>query len=100
MTMNSLLLSSILAALIMGAVFGSYAGYQYNEGKHAIATNIEERATKAATTATASAISAITVRNTTIYQKVQQNVKSNPIYRSASCVHDADSMRSINAAFE
>ncbi len=98
--MNSLLLSSILAALIMGAVFGSYAGYQYSEGQHAIATNIEERATKAATTATASAIAAITIRNATIYQKAQQNVKSNPIYRDASCVHDADSMRNINAAFE
>jgi hypothetical protein len=97
--MNSLL-SSILASLLAGLVFGSYAGYQYSQGQHAIATNIEQRATEAANKATASAIAAITVRNTTIYQKVQQNVKSNPIYRSASCVHDADSMRSINAAFE
>jgi hypothetical protein len=86
----------MLVSLLSGLVIG----YKYSEGQHAIATNIEERATKAATTATASAIAAITVRNTTIYQKVQQNVKSNPIYRSASCVHDADSMRGINAAFE
>jgi len=100
MTMNSILLPSTLAALITGAVFGSYAGYQYNEGKHAIATNIEERATKAANAATASAIAAIEIKNTTIYQKVQRDVKENTIYRSASCVHSANVMRNINAAFE
>lgn len=98
--MNNILPSSILAALLVGAVFGAFGGYQYAQGKQAIATNIEQRATEAANKATASAIAAIEIKNTTIYQKVQQNVKSNPIYRSASCVHDADSMRNINAAFE
>ena len=92
----TLTLSLMLVSLLSGLVIG----YKYNEGQHAIATTIEQRATKAATTATASAIAAIEIKNTTIYQKVQQNVKSNPIYRSASCVHDADSMRNINAAFD
>lgn len=36
MTMNSLLPSSILASLLAGLVFGSYAGYQYSQGKQAI----------------------------------------------------------------
>jgi hypothetical protein len=85
----------MLASVLSGLVIG----YKYSEGQHAIATNIEQRATEAATTATASAIAAIEIKNTTIYQKVQHNVKSNPMYRSASCVHDADSMRNINAAF-
>jgi hypothetical protein len=92
----TLTLSLMLVSLLSGLVIG----YKYNEGKHAIATSIEQRATKAATTATASAIAAITVRNTTIYQKVQRDVKSNPIYRDASCVHSADVMHDINAAFE
>ena len=97
--MNNLL-SSILASLLAGLVFGAYAGYQYSQGKQAIATNIEQRATEAANKATASAIAAIEIKNTTIYQKVSQNVKKDPVYRSASCVHSVDSMRDITAAFE
>ena len=34
--MNNILLSSILASLLAGLVFGAYAGYQYSEGQHAI----------------------------------------------------------------
>lgn len=92
--------SSILASLLAGLVFGAYAGYQYSQGQQAIESNIEQRATEAANKATASAIAAIEIKNTTIYHKVQNNVKKDPVYRSASCVHSADVMRNIESAFE
>ena len=86
----------IAAALVAGSI----GGCQFQKGQAAIASSIEERATVAATTAAASAIAAIEITNTTIYRKVQTNVKENQVYRSASCVHPAAVMRDINAAFE
>jgi len=92
------MMQSIIASLMAGFLVGGYAGYQYSEGQQAIKTTIEERAIKASNKATASAIAAIEVKNTTIYQRVQKHVKTDPVYRSASCVHSADVMRELNAA--
>jgi len=59
---------------------------------------IAAKATEAAASAAAYAISAIKVQHRTIQQEVQRDVIEKPVYRDPGCMHDADSLRRINAA--
>ena len=95
---------------ILGAVLlvGGLTGAAYRQGRtdgeaKIVAQEAREReltaqAVDAANAAAARAISSIKVQHQTITQEVQRDVIEKPVYRDPGCVHDADSMRNINAA--
>lgn len=95
----------ILAAIgLVGALTGGayYQGRQDGEAK-IVAQEAREReiaagAVDAALNASAQAVAAIKVQHRTITQEVQRDVIEKPVYRDPGCVHDADSLRRINAA--
>jgi hypothetical protein len=85
------------AASVVGAgLWGLSLGDDRATARQARETSIEQRATAAAANAAASAINAIKVTNRTIQNEVIRDVVEKPVYRD--CLHDADSLRRINAA--
>lgn len=90
--------------LAVGAMTGGAYWQGRNDGENKIVAQqaredaIAATATAAATDAAASAISKIKVQHRTITQEVQRDVIEKPVYRDPGCKHDADSLRSINAA--
>lgn len=83
------------SALIAGAA-GFYGGWTIKQGQWDAATVASQKASGDALKAAAEAIAKRDVKHTTITQKVIRETVEKPVYRD--CVHDADSMRDINAA--
>lgn len=96
-------LSALLAAVI---VWGASAGGAYYYGRtdgRAIETSaqarenkIAEAATQAAVLASAKAIAAIEVKNVTVKQRVETQIRDRPVYRD--CAHDQRVLNDINRA--
>lgn len=86
----------ISAALAAGLAIGGYTGWTFNQARHDAATVASKKASADALKAAAEAIATRDVKHTTITQKVIRETVEKPVYRD--CVHDASSMRNINAA--
>lgn len=93
------LLASVCAVLI--AIGGAF-GYGVHVGKdseiaaQARAADAETRAMNAAAVAIANGIADIQVKQVTIRQEVEHDVRTNTIYRE--CHHSVDGLRDLNAA--
>lgn len=83
------------AALISGAA-GFYGGWTIKQGRWDAATLAAQEKKDDEETGSAKAIATRDVKHMTITQKVIRETVEKPVYRD--CVHDADSMRDINAA--
>ncbi len=88
----------VLAAALTGGAYrqGREDGEAKIEAQQARENSIAAKATEAAASAAARAISAIKVQNRTITQEVQREVIDRPVYRD--CLHSPDQLRNINAA--
>lgn len=93
----------ILAALVTAGAMTSGAYWQGRKDGAAgeIATQaredaIAQRATDAAVTAAAQAISSIKVQHRTITQEVEREIRETPVY--VDCRHSPDQLQRINAA--
>lgn len=89
----------IVAALV--AVLGAGAGGFKLGADHELAAQAREdahvkAAVEAANTAAATAIAGIKVKNTTIHQELQREIRTNTIY--AECRHSPDGLRNVNEA--
>lgn len=83
--------------VIIGAFLGGYkAGYDMSEGQSAREERIAMQARDEALRVTATAIAGIEVKNTTIRQTVEREVRENTIYKS--CAHTDDGLRLVNQA--
>lgn len=94
--MNPYLIIAALLA-VMGAGWG---GFKLGVD-HQVASEIDKRqvvaeAVDAANTATATAISKIVVRNSTIRQEVEREIRTQTVY--ADCRHTDAGLRGVNAA--
>lgn len=83
------------AALISGAA-GFYGGWAIKQGQWDAATVAAQNERVETLRAAAEAIATRDVKHTTITQKVIRETVEKPVYRD--CLHDADSLRDINAA--
>lgn len=89
----------ILAALIVAGLLvalGFRLGIKAKQAEWDAAKVATQEATDKALTAVAQAIATRDVKHTTITQKVIRETVEKPVYRD--CLHDADSLRDINAA--
>ena len=89
----------ILAALIVAGLLvalGFRLGINAKQAEWDAAKVATQEATDKALTAVAQAIATRDVKHTTITQKVIRETVEKPVYRD--CLHDADSLRDINAA--
>ena len=89
----------ILAALIVAGLLvalGFRLGIKVKQAEWDAAKVATQEATDKALTAVAQAIATRDVKHTTITQKVIRETVEKPVYRD--CLHDADSLRDINAA--
>ena len=89
----------ILAALIVAGLLvalGFSLGIKVKQAEWDAAKVATQEATDKALTAVAQAIATRDVKHTTITQKVIRETVEKPVYRD--CLHDADSLRDINAA--
>lgn len=90
--------------LLLGAAVAAAGAYYVGRmDGQALARAVEDReravaavATEAAASAAAGAISKIRVRNTTVRQEVEREIRENVVYRD--CVHGPGSLQHINAA--
>ena len=98
--MNPAAVLCALITLIAGAgvvyVKGRADGRAVERDKHAAELSIEVRATAAAASAAADAISRIEVKHVTIRQALETQVREVPVFRD--CHLPADSLRNLNAA--
>lgn len=83
------------AALIAGAA-GFYGGWTIKQGQWDAAKVAAQEQKDDKETGSAEAIAKRDVKHTTITQKVIRETVEKPVYRD--CVHDAGSLRDINAA--
>ncbi len=83
------------AAVIAGAA-GFYGGWAIKQGQWDAATVAAQNERVETLRAAAEAIATRDVKHTTITQKVIRETVEKPVYRD--CLHDADSLRDINAA--
>ena len=89
----------ILAALIVAGLLvalGFRLGIKTKQAEWDAVKVATQEATDKALTAAAQAIATRDVKHTTITQKVIRETVEKPVYRD--CLHDADSLRDINAA--
>jgi hypothetical protein len=89
-------LLTILAGAGTAYIKGRADGRAVERDKHAGELSIEARATAAATSAAADAISRIEVKHVTIRQALETQVREVPVFRD--CRMPADSLRNLNAA--
>lgn len=90
-----LILIAVLAAAGSG-VLGFNLGQDAETARSAREERLVQQATYAAATASAQAISAIRVTNTTIHQELQREIREKPVY--LDCRHSPDGLRAVNAA--
>lgn len=89
----------ISLALIVGAyLYGRHDGKSLAEGETAVAERVAGKAAQASREEAAKAISAITVRHTTIQNQLEREVRNVPVYTSADCRVTPDGLRNLNAA--
>lgn len=86
----------IAGAALISAAAGFYGGWTIKQGQWDAATVASQKASDDALKAAAEAIATRDVKHTTITQKVIRETVEKPVYRD--CVHDAASLRDINAA--
>ena len=89
----------ILAALVVSGLLvalGFRFGVRFKQAEWDAATVASQKASDDALKAAAEAIATRDVKHTTITQKVIRETVEKPVYRD--CVHDAASLRDINAA--
>lgn len=87
----------VAAALIVAAYgFGRWDGVRLKEGEQDRTQLAIEAAAKDAREATAKAIASIRVHNTTIQQRLEKEVRSEPVYRD--CRLTPSGVRDINEA--
>lgn len=91
------LLAAVIAWLAStgGAYFyGRSDGRAIEAGTQARENKVAEVATQAAVLASAKAIAAIEVKNVTVKQRVETEIREKPVYRE--CVHDQRVLDDIN----
>ena len=86
----------IAGAALIACAAGFYGGWTIKQGQWDAATVASQKASDDALKAAAEAIAIRDVKHTTITQKVIRETVEKPVYRD--CVHDAASLRDINAA--
>lgn len=90
--------------LAVGALTGGAYWQGRNDGENKIVAQqaredaIAAKAIESAASAAAVAISQIKVQHRTVQQEVQREVLVQTQYRDPGCMHDANSLRNINAA--
>ena len=86
----------IAGAALISAAAGFWGGWTIKQGEWDAATVASQTERGETLKAAAEAIAAREVRHATITQRVIRETVEKPVYRD--CVHDADSLRDINAA--
>lgn len=86
----------ITGAALISAAAGFWGGWTIKQGEWDAATVASQTERGEDLKAAAEAIAAREVRHATITQRVIRETVEKPVYRD--CVHDADSLRDINAA--
>lgn len=86
----------IAGTALISAAAGFYGGWTIKQGEWDAATVASQAERGEALKAAAEAIAAREVKHATITQRVIRETVEKPVYRD--CVHDADSLRDINAA--
>lgn len=94
------LLAGVLLAWVASLGWSYYSGHQAGE-EQCMAEQLRDLevariATDAAAASAAEAISKIEVRNVTIRQKLEREVREVPVYRD--CRHSPDGLRAVNEA--
>ena len=95
MSLPARILSALIVAGLLVAL-GFRLGIKVKQAEWDAAKVATQEATDKALTAVAQAIATRDVKHTTITQKVIRETVEKPVYRD--CLHDADSLRDINAA--
>ena len=95
MSLPARILSALIVAGLLVAL-GFRLGIKAKQAEWDAAKVATQEATDKALTAVAQAIATRDVKHTTITQKVIRETVEKPVYRD--CLHDADSLRDINAA--
>lgn len=95
MSLPARILAAVLLAGLLVAL-GFRLGIKAKQAEWDAATVASQKASADALKAAAEAIATRDVKHTTITQKVIRETVEKPIYRD--CVHDAASLRDINAA--
>jgi len=86
----------IAGTALISAAAGFWGGWTIKQGEWDAATVASQAERGEALKAAAEAIAAREVKHATITQRVIRETVEKPVYRD--CVHDADSLRDINAA--
>jgi hypothetical protein len=95
----TLIVGAIGLALAAGAyLVGRHDGRSLAEGEIAVAERIAGQAAQASRESAARAIAQITLRQTTIHNAIEREVRNVPVYVDPGCALPADGLRLINAA--
>lgn len=85
--------------LSVGAyLVGRHDGRSLAEGEEAVAQRVSEEAAKASREAAAEAIAKISVKHTTVHNRLEKEVRNVPVYSDPGCVLSPGGLRDLNAA--
>lgn len=87
-----------LALAVAAYVAGRHDGRSLAEGEDAIAERVAARAAQASREESAKAIARITVKHTTIQNRLEKEVRNVPVYTDPGCRLTPDGLRHLNAA--
>lgn len=94
--MNPYLIIAALVA-VMGAAYGGFTlGVDHEQASQARQDDVVRKVVEEVNTATAVSLSKISVKNTTIRQELEREIKTNTVYRD--CSHSDDGLRIVNEA--
>ncbi len=95
----TLIVGALGLALSVGTyVVGRQDGRQLAEGEVAIAERVSEKAAQASRESSAEAIAKITVKHTTIQNRLEKEVRNVPVYTDPDCRLTPGGLRDLNAA--
>jgi hypothetical protein len=96
---TALIVGALGLALAAGAyIAGRHDGRSLAEGEAAVAERIAGQAAQASRESAAKEIAQITLRQTTIHNAIEREVRNVPVYTSPDCRLTPDGMRHLNAA--
>jgi len=96
---TTLIVGAIGVALAAGAyIAGRHDGRSLAEGETAVAERIAGQAAQASRESAARAIAQISLRQTTIHNAIEREVRNVPVYVDPGCALPPDGLRLINAA--
>lgn len=95
----ALIVGALGLALAAGAyVVGRHDGRSLAEGEAAVAERVAEKAAQASRESSAAAIAKITIKHTTIQNRLEKEVRNVPVYTDPGCRLTPDGLRDLNQA--